>query len=313
MDDELLEEGTGSQVDEDAEDDAESEVALGKPGSTDIPDPPPEAAKPRRPRAERQKDRKAEHQALTEMRAELERLRSEGAEKDARLAELMGKVTDSSSRVADAVDRLGRPQPKPLADRIAEQLEEAAARVRPDDPEGTRAFLKAQAKIITDAADEIGTERARKLVGEEMAKLRKEMPRQPNPENLQFLAMAPWISEPRLNEAVENEISRLVETSNGKRNMKDQRTRVATITEAIVKVGKEWGRPVNVSGRRQESGNGPVVGAGSRTFANGGGDDLPELTPVMRLIADQDEALRKLPPEKRYKAMQERVKRNVQA
>lgn len=277
----------------------EDEAAPGAQEATDEP------AKPTG--KERKKIRFQEHKTITEQKAEIARLREEGIERDRRMAELIAQVGKSTEKVAEAVDRQGKPQPKGLRDRIRDKLVTAASNVHPDNASSAQAYIDAQADAVMEAAAEIGTEKAREIAKEIEANIRKDIPQQPNPENLQYLQMAPWLRDPDLNDAVESRIKLLVRKD--KRNMRDPKIRHATITEAIVSVGADAGETVNTPQRPGKNGHGGVAGAGSGTFAGGSDESTFELSDLQKTLADRDPILGALAEPKRYAEMKKRILR----
>jgi hypothetical protein len=259
---------------------------------------------PKKTRKERQAQRKRDHE---------DRIRADArADADARIAELTGqlanataRLTENSNHMLQVVDRIGKPPEKPLTERARERVLDAAKKIRGDDPATVEEFLRVSSETNSEVAQHL----AREIVQEEMKKFRAELPRGPSPQDAPYYQMAPWLNDPDMKQAVQLEVGRLARGGDGRgtRDVRNQRVYDATVKEALVKVGREWGRDISsIPGGERQKPNAAVMGSGARGgSASGGGDGDGEMyTPFMKELADGDSYYRKKykDPKARYHA-----------
>lgn len=273
------------EVDETAEpdaDDASSQDAGDQ--SSDEGD--AQAAGPKPSGKARRQQRQREHEDRIR---EEERQRSEAriTELQNQLAQTTQQLGQSADRMVDVVDRLGRPQPKPLIEQARERIREAAKRMDPKNPASVEAFFDEQLHM----ADQLADARARSIVQVELQKFRQTMPQPPSAEMIRWQSHAPWLSEPGMKDVVNAEIKRLA--IKNKRDIKNNDALFEqTVKEALVKVGQEWDKPVTGLSAPNRPAPAAINGGGNRTRSAGSGGGEPSgagmYTPFFKREAERE-------------------------
>lgn len=291
---------------EDEEEDEEKEEA-----STEEDAAAAEAAKKKR--RDRNRERKREHDRIREN--ELRELREQNQRLYEQLGNVGNRMAESTEAMRQTVDGLSKPKPRPIEDRMAEEMAQAAARVRPAAEDGgasSQAYFREMAAISARYAREIGQAEAQRHIGEAM----RQMPRPPSGANLVYLGLAPWLSDDDHNAGVNLEIRRIARKRGLDLNNTTVRDKV--IREAIVKYGNAEGLPVHMptnggGTRYTPAAGGGGGGARGQRMAGDAGPARPRYTEGMKRMADEDPEFRKIKnPQQRYDAFYEkRVKPEI--
>lgn len=214
------------------------------------------AAPPRRTRADVRRDRAIEHRALTE-----ERERRLAAERraDELNERLSRQISDAASKLGDAAARTAPPE-KPLAERVRERVLKATKSIRDDDPATVENFLKEQ----LEAAKELGAEEARRIVGEELGKFKREQPQPVDPAALRLQGRFSWLFDAEHwggVQAIRNQIAK-----KESRNLRDPAVLEKTTAEAAARWAGMNGLKIEGGGEQSDG----AAAARARAAGTGG-------------------------------------------
>lgn len=248
--------------------------------------------------SEEEKKPKGKERARQRARERFERMQSENAELKralARMAEEVRGSAEASRETAAAIRDANRPKTKPLSDQLQDELDEAARRVDPADPESMKRYHRTLITLTERIADAKAEERAARVVDE----VKRAQPRPPSATQQELLSYAPWLREQPLNDAVRLKVQQIAGTRRIDLESASEDVRMAVYKAALVDVGNFYGRRVNIPRAAASNGSSAVNGTGSRSFG-ARQEAPPELTESMKALADYDPRTRNLPPAKRY-------------
>lgn len=274
------------------EDEDEEKVAADDEGEADPPKPTGK---------ERKATRKAEHAALVASREDARLAREDARAAREELRNIAQSMERTTRTVAAVAQNAGKPAVKPLEERHAEELGDAAGRIRPvveDEGASVRAYHREVARINAKYSREIAEEVSR---GTREQIQQNDIPRQASPEAAALLAIAPWLEDDDLADGVKRMVNRIAKKEG--RDLANPKIRRTTVREAIARFGKEEGLEVNLPGAAQGPRRSPAVGGGTRgaAFAGGGAPGRPVYPDSMKRMADEHKGYKQIKdPQKRY-------------